>query len=381
MREARKNVVWIDCAKFLAILAVLADHTKGILYEGETIQYLSFFSVSVFFFLAGETSWYSLERRRREETYLRWTGRRLWRILAPYLAAVAVCQFLQSGFQLSLGPYVLWALHFNLEGQFYFVLVYLQLIAAAPVLYLLTVFCRRGRLSVLWRSGYLAAALAASVFSVKHTLALETYGGGNYLMGGTFLFLFVMGMIAADMQIEIRYRSRAAVCAAASLVLLVLSAAFLLTDRLALDEGLAGWLLRVNPPGITITVYSLAVLFFLFSWCSFGALLNSPAADRLLSLLAWLGRYTLYIFLYHMVILEYLPLAFPFLTETPLLKAAVYLVAMTGLPIGGKVLYDAFRRRLMKKAAAESVLRTKGAAAESALRMKEDAAKLSRRSE
>ena len=392
MAEARKNVVWIDCAKFLAILAVLADHTKGILYEGETIQYLSFFSVSVFFFLAGETSWYSLERRRREETYLRWTGRRLWRILAPYLAAVAVCQFLQSGFQLSLGPYVLWALHFNLEGQFYFVLVYLQLIAAAPVLYLLTVFCRRGRLSVLWRSGYLAAALAASIFSVKHTLALETYGGGNYLMGGTFLFLFVMGMIAADMQIEIRYRSRAAVCAAASLVLFVLSAAFLLTDRLALDEGLAGWLLRVNPPGITITVYSLAVLFFLFSWCSLGALLNSPAADRLLSLLAWLGRYTLYIFLYHMVILEYLPLVFPFLTETPLLKAAVYLGAMTGLPIGGKVLYDAFRRRLMRKAAAESVLRTKGAAAESALRTKEgaaesalrtkeDAAKLSRRSE
>ena len=127
-------------------------------------------------------------------------------------------------------------------------------------------------------------------------------------MGGTFLFLFVMGMIAADMQIEIRYRSRAAVCAAASLVLLALSAAFLLTDRLALDEGLFGWLLRVNPPGITITVYSLAVLFFLFSWCSLGALFNSPAADRLLSLLAWLGRYTPYIFLYPMLIRDCLPL-------------------------------------------------------------------------
>ena len=64
-----------------------------------------------------------------------------------------------------------------------------------------------------------------------------------------------------------------------------------------------------------------------------------------------------------------------------LLKTAVYLGAMTGLPIGGKVLYDAFRRRLMKKAAAESALRTKGAAAESVLRPKGEAAKLSRRSE
>ena len=230
------------------------SHTMFTGYSGETLDFLWGIRFN------NDRGWFNAHK----ETYLRWTGRRLWRILAPYLAAVAVCQFVKSGFQLSLGPYVLWALHFNLEGQFYFVLIYLQLIAAAPVLYLLTVFCRRGRLSVLWRSGYLAAALAASIFSVKHTLALETYGGGNYLMGGTFLFLFVMGMIAADMQIEIRYRSRAAVCAAASLVLLALSAAFLLTDRLALDEGLFGWLLRVNPPGITITVYSLAVLFFHF---------------------------------------------------------------------------------------------------------------------
>ena len=49
MPKTRKNVMWIDCAKFLAILGVLADHGKGILYEGETIQYISFFSVSVFF--------------------------------------------------------------------------------------------------------------------------------------------------------------------------------------------------------------------------------------------------------------------------------------------------------------------------------------------
>ncbi len=49
-KTEKKSVVWIDCAKFLAILAVLIDHGKGILYEGETIQYISFFSVSVFFF-------------------------------------------------------------------------------------------------------------------------------------------------------------------------------------------------------------------------------------------------------------------------------------------------------------------------------------------
>ena len=281
-KNEKRSIVWIDCAKFLAILAVLIDHGKGILYEGETIQYISFFSVSVFFFLSGMTSWYSLERKKEEETFVHWTARRLWRITVPYLVAVAVCQFFKSGFTMSLGPYIMWALNFNLEGQFYFVLIYLQLIAAAPVLYLLTVFCRRGKRSFLWRLGYLAAALAISLFCVKHTVALQTYGGGNYLMGGTYLFLFVMGMIAADMQIVIRYRSRAVFCAAASSFFFAAALAFLLKDRLALDEALFGWLLRVNPPGITMTVYSLSVIFLIFSWCSLGALMNSEIIRRIL---------------------------------------------------------------------------------------------------
>lgn len=81
--------------------------------------------------------------------------------------------------------------------------------------------------------------------------------------------------------------------------------------------------------------------------------MNNAVIDRILSVLAWLGRYTLYIFLYHMLILEYLPAVFPFLTGISLLKTVVYLAAMIGLPVGGKLLYDAFRRSLLKKAAAE----------------------------
>ncbi|HJA92845.1 MAG TPA: acyltransferase [Candidatus Eisenbergiella merdipullorum] len=360
-RTEKKSVIWIDCAKFLAILAVLVDHGKGILYEGETIQYISFFSVAVFFFLSGMTSWYSLERRRPEETFARWTARRVWRIFAPYMVAVAVCQFFKSGYSLSLGPYILWVLNFNLEGQFYFVLIYLQLIAAAPVLYLLTKYCRRGKFSFLWRLIYLGAAGTVSIFCMKHTFALQTYGGGNYLLGGTYLFLFVMGLIAADMQIRIRYRSRAVVCAAASTVVFAAVLIFLLKDRLALDEALFGWALRVNPPGITMTVYSLAVIFLIFSWCSLGVLTGSRAVARLLDALAWLGRYTLYIFLYHMLILEYLPAVLPFLDEVSLLKAAVYLGVMIALPVGGKLLYDRLRRSLLKKAAEEKPVGKKAA--------------------
>ena len=147
---------------------------KRILYEGETIQYISFFRCP-YSFSVRMTTWYSLGRKKAEETIRPLDGKEAVADHRPVSCGCGGMSVFKSGFTLSLGPYILWALNFNLEGQFYFVLIYLQLIAAAPVLYLLTVFCRRGRFSFLWRSGYLAAALALSLFCVKHSTALQTY--------------------------------------------------------------------------------------------------------------------------------------------------------------------------------------------------------------
>lgn len=48
VRCEKNRVFWIDAAKFLAILAVLVDHTYGVLYENQNIAFGSFFSVSLF---------------------------------------------------------------------------------------------------------------------------------------------------------------------------------------------------------------------------------------------------------------------------------------------------------------------------------------------
>ncbi len=355
-KTEKRNILWIDCAKFLAIVAVVVDHSKGILYEGEAVQYAAFFSVAAFLFLAGMTSFYSLERRKEEETLPRWVGRRLVRILIPYLAAVAVYQYVKSGFLFSLAHFFIWAVHFNVEGSFYFVLIYLQLILAAPIVYQLTLFCRRGKWSFLCRGVYLAAAAAFSLLCMKHTFALETYGGGNYLFGGTYLFLFVMGMIAADMRIRLTSVKSAALASVLSVVVYGGALAFLLKDRLALDEALFGWTLRVNPPGITMIVYTLAFLFLIFSLCSLGALLGNRAADGVLGVLAWLGKYTLYIYLYHTIILDYLLPRLTFVSEMSFAKTAVYLAGMIGLPVAGRVLYDLLRRAIGRKVSEERLL-------------------------
>lgn len=354
MIQGKKQIGWINCAKFFAILAVLVDHVKGILYEDETIQYIFFYSVTVFIFLAGMTAYYSLQNRKKEETGGKWVLRRLGRILVPYLAAVAVYQYARAGFQLNLGAYVLWAVNFNLEGQFYYVLIYLQLIAVAPVVYLLVMNCRRGKASFLFRILFLALAWLVSMFLMKHSFALETYGGGKYLLGGTYFFVFAAGMLAADLHISFREKRTAGIASLGAGVILAASLGFLLRDRFAWDESMFGWLLRVNPPGITLMVYSFAVVLFLFAGGSFLILWNKKGMNRILQLMQYIGRYTLYIFLYHTLILDTFLPRLTFLDHMPgMLKTLVYMAGMLFIPIAGKVLYDRLKRILREKAAKE----------------------------
>ncbi len=342
------KVLWIDFARFLSILAVLIDHTKGILYESEAVQSAFFYSVSAFFFLAGMTSFYSLRHRKAEESVVGWTIRRLWRIVAPYLVAVAVCQYVRGGFSWNLYAFILWVLNFRLEGQFYFVLIYLQLVVLSPFLYLVTIYVGKRRWHWLWRALFLAAVWMISVLCVEDTFIMDTYGAGRYLFGGTYLFLYVLGMAAAQLEIDFKGKKEAFVSLCVSLAALGASLAFLLGNRFALDESLFGWTLRVNPPGIALTVYSLAVLAVAFALCGLVSFTENKPLERLFCAAAWMGKYTLYVFLYHMLILEGLLPRLPLPAGLPRwLLAAVYMTAMVGIPVAGKVLYDRARHALM----------------------------------
>lgn len=55
-----RRIYWVDIAKFLAILAVMTDHTNGVLYSSHYIAYMSYFSVSLFILMMGVTSVCSL---------------------------------------------------------------------------------------------------------------------------------------------------------------------------------------------------------------------------------------------------------------------------------------------------------------------------------
>ncbi len=43
MKEKGEKILWIDCLKAIAILAVLLDHTFMVLYDNPNVQTATFF--------------------------------------------------------------------------------------------------------------------------------------------------------------------------------------------------------------------------------------------------------------------------------------------------------------------------------------------------
>lgn len=143
--KAYAKTEWINCAKFIAILAVIADHTNGVLYTDTRIALASYFSVTVFIFLSGITSFYS-NHRHENNPVVKDTLRRIKGILVPYAVATLLYQIVAVKFW-DMKTYMLYLFNFSICGVFYFVVFYVQLLIISPLLYRLIVFCKGGGIS------------------------------------------------------------------------------------------------------------------------------------------------------------------------------------------------------------------------------------------
>ena len=61
----KEQIKWINCAKMVAILAVMTDHTFDVLYTNSKIAMASYFSVSLFIILSGMTSYLSYSKNNK----------------------------------------------------------------------------------------------------------------------------------------------------------------------------------------------------------------------------------------------------------------------------------------------------------------------------
>lgn len=127
---------WINVGKFLAILAVMVDHTNGVLYINQGIAYGSYFSVSLFILLMGITTYYSYEKSKI--TLGKKVMQRIKGIAIPYIVATVISSiFIYHFFDLQMILQML----LQFSGPHYFVLLYVQLLLVSPVMFVVVHWC------------------------------------------------------------------------------------------------------------------------------------------------------------------------------------------------------------------------------------------------
>lgn len=305
LQQTKVRYEWIDAAKFVAICAVILDHSCGKLYTRESVQLFSLFSVSLFILLSGFNSYYSNKRHYCDNKYL-YCLNKIKSIFLPYMFATVVYECLKDH-SFDFYKYCVYLIKFNATPPLYFVSFYIELIIISPILYNMLMLCNRGKCSLIKKIISIVAILIIAIVNCRYTHIFDTYGGGGVLFGGSYLLLFYIGMIFADnnsrstRQISVK----TFLCGIFLLLLAGIWFIFMAKYRFWADEiKLFGD--GLNPPGITLSVYSF--LLFVSVYCIFSYIEVSGFAfvKKILFLAAFVGKHTLYIFMYHFLFLNYL---------------------------------------------------------------------------
>jgi len=271
---------WLDALKGIAILAVVIDH--GFIVDDYVVWKHLYFAVSWFIFLAGVSNTHSARRRcfRPLKDSLPFWRKRAGALVGPYLAASGIAFLVLDPRHPSAGMFFDRLALFNGLPQLYFVPLLLQLLALFPILF-----------AALYLFGWLGrAAVALTIIPVAAVLSrLVTFPwvlGAHYLFGASFLYLFVLGMLA-EPYLSAR-RPKPAVWLACAVPL------FAWAERLNLSTNGD---LMTHPPSNVLVLYAVALALVCYALCcQFAGSLPVRAA-------AQLGRRSFDIFLYHYLFL------------------------------------------------------------------------------
>ncbi len=300
---------WISGAKFIAILAVVIVHCNGLMYTNNYIAMSTSFSVTLFVLLSGIGTYLSYKNnpdRRISESLLK-----VLPFIQSYTIATVILYFLYKR-QFVLIDIVRHLLCFDIEGTYYFVFFFLQLKLVSPFLVRWYGFCDSRKEKYLLHCISLVISFVLSVVFIKYTYTLPLYGGGKYLLGGSYFFVYYLGIVMGPFtEIQINTKQKI-ILFVVSLPLWFLWSVGISTYRLPFDV----WLRPLmgagdNPPSFNYIVFAIITLLICYSLFSFMAASENRIIKKLLSIIVFLGNNTLEIFLYHFAIMTLVIEFFP----------------------------------------------------------------------
>ena len=332
----------IDAAKGLAIIAVVLDHTYALIYSSEKIHMLTFYSVSLFIIMAGINSYGSMERRLNTEGYdWKYIIGKLKSILIPYVIATAFCTLIDGNWHFDFKNFVTHVVLFDGAAPFYFVFFFIQLILISPFLYkLVQIVCWKKKYGYLINILIFMTVLYISYIMSERTTMLELHGGAYYMLGSSYLFIYFIGIflgVILKRKISTSKQIFFGVCS-----LLYLFWYFISVNNETININNYGILYdkwAINPPGIILFLYALAV------WILVWVLYNNYVKFTIwLKPIELCGRYSLYIFLYHLyfiiIMRNTLFIKYPITNDNIFLRRICTIIIGIVLPIIFKILLN-----------------------------------------
>ena len=199
-------------------------------------------------------------------------------------------------------------------------------------------FCRKRKLPYLWHGATVILTGFFACLFIRKTYILPVHGGGRYLFGGTYLSLFYIGILLSDPAANLRIESKKGRVGLVILtaILTVTWESLKLCGKLPFDGWMRAYLGKgVNPPGVELIVYALLVLAFLYAAFTSLERAQNGWIKRAVDLLCFLGRNTLYVFMYHLLVRDILLKCFPVLNSNVWLKRWLVFWPMIFLPAIG----------------------------------------------
>ena len=331
------RIKWLDCAKTIAILAVLTDHSNGILYNNNRVSMLSYFSVTLFILLAGMTSYISNSHHRQDSCFC-FFFRSSKKILGAYIFATIMYTIRFAKF-LEFFTVIKSLIFFNSTGPFYYVILYIQLMLVSKLLYSLMEYSKIKHV-IAWETLLGMIIIGLSCFTTNCSNILDIYGGGGKLLGGSYLIVFYVGMLIEKYRIfESNSLKKSIFFAVVSFILWLLWGHFECIDRFGIDSKIPfGY--GLNPP--SITSITMAIIMMCLSYGFFTLMQRIRVLSWITELFALLGKHTLYIFLYHRLFLDGF-LQIYVKIDNMILKRVVYF----GVMILGSIFIELIARRAL----------------------------------
>ena len=169
---------------------------------------------------------------------------------------------------------------------------------------------------------------------IRFTYILPVHGGGKYLFGGTYIILYYLGIVAAHIKIFNRTPKQRMYILIVSTLGWISWWLLNVYDKLPFDKWVEPYYgSGFNPPSIEFMVFAIITLFMLYSFFSLLEERARTFPQRIVGIFTFLGRDTLYIFMYHLLVRDVILNYFPFVHMNKWVLRICVFIPMLVLPV------------------------------------------------